>query len=429
VCALAFATFVACAPGRLGDRGVLRERYLSATLAELRRGRVDEAEEALARARSLEPEHPGVLMLEATLATMQWDDERALTALSTLRLAESEPYLSRSEVDGRIGDLLVRVGDHGRAELALRLSLESEDAARVANSPVSENTLARRSALAALSPLLPDRRVEPAVLSTEMPLVAEDVLPKLLCRFAIAEEVVEIPFVLDTGATFTIVQKSVADRLGVDTVEPSLTVTDGRGRPVVARFGVLPSMSLGVGVKIGPRPVLVSEEALLPDESAAALVGLDLLSRYRVTLDPERSTARFELPRGQTMRDAIHTVLCDGRVMVPVACESTQLWFVLDTGASRSSLTPDGLRSLPGGERRARNTLNTVSGPGGSSAVAREVGGLVLEVAGLRVAGASLPVVDRAHSPWFPIHGVLGSDILGECTITLDQGRLRLDSR
>jgi hypothetical protein len=428
--ALGGAVSTACRNRAPRDVDAARERALDGAIAALRGGRPDEARDALARARALAPEHPGVLMLETWLASMYWDDEAALASLLRLRQIDPRPYLSPAEVDGRIGELLVQMGENGRALLPLQLAVGAAPrTAEPAPGSAAAGEVARRRALATLVEKLPRHRVEPEVLATELPLVS-DGLPRLTCRFHIDGRDVEIPFVLDTGATFTAIHAPLAEMLGVDTVEPVVPVTDGRGRPVAARFGVLPPMSFGVGIEIAERPVLVLEEPLLPDsrdhEPLDAVVGLDLLSRFRVTLDPTRGRARFELPVGQPVEESVQCVLCDGRVMVPIEAEGTRLWFVLDSGASESSLSPAGLTALPGGERRARNTLRRVSGPGGTESVVREVPGLVLRIGGLRVVGAELPVVDRVSEALFPVHGVLGSDVLSGCSVTLDRGRLRL---
>jgi hypothetical protein len=37
-----------------------------------------------------------------------------------------------------------------------------------------------------------------------------------------------------------------------------------------------------------------------------------------------------------------------------------------------------------------------------------------------------LPVVARRTSGLFPVHGVLGVDLLGRCRVILDRGRTRL---
>ena len=420
---------VACAETPRIERSEACDLALDTLRVELAAGRPLRARDELERARALQPDRPAVLLWDAVLASMHWDDERALASLEGLRglvRSGSVAFMQAAEIEGRIGEIHVRGGDQRRAALALQVSVVSTDTAER-----EKDRFSRRQALLNLARRLPPNRDEPPRIAVELPLI-DSVLPRLLCRFGEGDTAREVPFVLDTGATFTTVTRAIARRLAIATVDPSLTVTDGRGRPIDARFGVLPAMALGGGVEIAPRPVLVAESPLLEvqlgDAVPSAVVGLDLLARYRVTLDPGDGTALFELPNGQPVEDSVQSLLVDGRVLVPVECESTRLWFILDTGATRSSLSPVGLRALPGGERRGRDVSLRADSPGGSSPVVRQVNGLVLQIGDLRVARVDLPVVGRAASPQFPVHGVLGSDILRRCRITFDKGLLRLSA-
>jgi hypothetical protein len=57
----------------------------------------------------------------------------------------------------------------------------------------------------------------------------------------------------------------------------------------------------------------------------------------------------------------------------------------------------------------------------------RTVQGLVVTVSEVRFRGVDLAVIDRAPSKVFPVHGVLGADLLLQCRTTLDGGRIRLE--
>ena len=115
--------------------------------------------------------------------------------------------------------------------------------------------------------------------------------------------------------------------------------------------------------------------------------------------------------------------------VVPVTIEGRHLWFILDTGASHSSLTEEGLEALPDGDRRATSSYRRVRSAGGSTVSVRTLTNLVVHVAGNRFSGVELPLVPRNTSGLFPIHGVLGADLLLLCRLTLDGGRLRLEAR
>ena len=163
-----------------------------------------------------------------------------------------------------------------------------------------------------------------------------------------------------------------------------------------------------------------------PARAPRGVIGLDLLAAFRLTIDPERTSIVLERPSGLLPAESVQCVRVEGRCLLPVAVEGVRLWFVLDTGASHSSLTAAGLAALPGGDERATPAFRRIRTLGGSLVAVREVRDLVLRVSDARFQGVQLPVVPRAASEFFPVHGVLGNDLLSRCRVTLDTGRAKL---
>jgi hypothetical protein len=200
-------------------------------------------------------------------------------------------------------------------------------------------------------------------------------------------------------------------------------------------LGVLDSFA-GGAIWLGAVPVLVVDDERLamrdlyggPARAPVGVLGLDVLSLFRMTLDPVRSVLVLEWPRGLAEADSVQCVRSDGRCLVPIAVEGRRLWFVLDTGASHSSLTALGLEALPGGASRASPGFRRIRTAGGGGLSVREVRNLVLRVSQTRFPGVDLPVVGREPSEVFPVHGVLGIDLLRQCRVTLDRGRARLEA-
>jgi hypothetical protein len=64
---------------------------------------------------------------------------------------------------------------------------------------------------------------------------------------------------------------------------------------------------------------------------------------------------------------------------------------------------------------------------GGGTFSVREIRNLVLRTSKVRFPGVDLPIVPRRAGGLFPVHGVLGVDLLEQCRVTLDQGRARLE--
>ncbi len=379
-------------------------------------GDIDRAVDAGGRALARYPDNVGLLTWNALLAHMRWRDVRSLAYLGQIRDSIKTEDDGYSELLGRIGDMLFRSGSYA-------------DSVAFLNAGATGAHGERRQALVELAKELPYSRIEPNELVAELPLL-DDALPKLLCTIGERQR----PFALDTGASFTALTKSMADELGVAHVRPAGVARDGTGREIRVWIGLLDSFSLG-NVQLDANPVLVLEDDALalrdpfggPPNAPRALVGLDILARFRVTFDPSRRSVLFELPRGLDEPRTVDCVYYDGCCLVPVLVEGRRLWFVLDTGASHSSLTEEGLAALPGASQRAQVSFRRVRTPGGSVTSVREVAGLAMIVSAVRFDGVGLAVVGRSGSGLFPIHGVLGADLVTRCRTTFDRGRLLLE--
>ena len=165
----------------------------------------------------------------------------------------------------------------------------------------------------------------------------------------------------------------------------------------------------------------------------AGVVGLDVLSRFRTTFDPDRRSVVFQNPRGTLDAEpdagTVPLVLNAGCMQLPVTIEGVKLWFILDTGASHRSLTDLGLRALPGGAARATIEHRPHRTLSGTSRIVRQVPNLSLDVSDVGFTGMSLPVRPQRRSSSFPVHGVLGADVLMRCRVTIDRGRVTVSRR
>jgi predicted aspartyl protease len=240
-------------------------------------------------------------------------------------------------------------------------------------------------------------------------------------------------FALDTGTSMTTLAHGFADELGVAGRTSAGRALDGLGRDLPVEVGVLDDFAVG-DVVLGAIPVLVIDDVAMqlrdfgggPDRVPRGMLGLDLLGSFRLTLDPERTRLVLELPRGLDEDQSVQCLRVEGRCLVPVTVDGVRLWFVLDTGASHSSLTTAGITALPNGAQRAAPTFRPVRTVGGATVAVRAVADLELRVSEVMFQGVTLPVVLRGTSGVFPVHGVLGMDLLGRCVVTFDRGRLRL---
>lgn len=403
----------ACPAPRLAEP--TPEESVRAIAAALQGGNVEQADLLRTRARERHPDHGAVLRWSATVSTLLWQEERATAELYALRRTRDRGGLDVVECNGLLGDVLFRSGRWGEAIAPLQAAYTGPAGSR-------------RVAFAIAARELPFRRKQAGPLATEQPL-----LPGAPPEFLCGAGSVRRPFAIDTGTSMTTVSRSLAAELGVRVVTGAGTATDSMGRHLPVEVGVLPAFSVGE-IDLGAVPVLVVADARLqladlfggPQRSPAGVLGLDLLAQFRLTLDPDRRSVVLELPLGLSESDSVQCVQADGRCLLPVAIEGVRLWFVLDTGASHSSLSEQGLLALPDGATRAVAGHRRIRTAAGVTVAVREVRDLVLRASGVRFRGLTLPVVARDGDGVFPVHGVLGADLLLQCRVTLDRGRARL---
>jgi hypothetical protein len=267
------------------------------------------------------------------------------------------------------------------------------------------------------------------------PLVSEHpLLPGDMPEFSCGTAGKQRQFAIDTGSAMTTLSASMAEELGVQSRQSAGSAVDSTGHLLPTEIGVLPDFTIG-DIGLGAVPVLVVDDTALELRDLfggalrvpRAVLGLDLIGACRMTLDPERKSVVLEVPRGLPPEQSVQCVRVEGRCLAPVFLEDVRMWFVLDTGASRSSLSEAGLAALPGGAARAvpRGPL-PVYKVGGVSKSVFEVRDLVIRCSQIRFPGVTLPIVARDPEGAFPVHGVLGIDLLGRCRVTFDRGRARL---
>lgn len=383
----------------------------------LREGRLEEAVEIIAEARKRDPQHVNAARSSALIADLMWRDDVAIREqLAAIRLARpSGDPEDLARLRGQLGEQLFQAGRWGESSTPLLAGAIGVD-------------FERRRAFAVIAASLPFVRHFSGPLVTEQPLLSGKA-PEFICGTSGRLR----PFAIDTGTSMTTVAGTFADELGVRQKRSAGFALDGAGRQLPIEVGLLPRFCVG-NVDIGAVPVLIVTDRALqlrdlhggPERVPRGVLGLDLIAACRLTLDPERGSVVLELPQGLPAQDSVQCVRAEGRCLLPVVVEGKRLWFVLDTGASHSSLTTLGLQKMPRGEERAVVSFRRVRTVGGGLVAVREVRDLVLRCSDARFLRVTLPVVNRGSSSLFPVHGVLGIDLLSRCRVTLDRGRARL---
>lgn len=383
----------------------------------LRAGRLEEARELVAAARAQDPSHLAAAQWSGFVADLTWRDEVAVEErMAAIRLARAGGATEQvAQLRGELGDQLFRAGRWGESATPLLAGAVGAQAER-------------RRAFSVVAASLPYVRRFQGPLLTEQPFVPGET-PEFICGTPGKQR----PFAIDTGTSMTTLSSSFAEELGVRSRQRAGAALDGAGRSLDVEVGLLPEFRVG-SVDIGAAPVLVvADRALVlrdlhggAERVPRGVLGLDLIGACRLTIDPERGGVVLALPQGLPEARSVQCVRVGGRCLAPVEVEGARLWFVLDTGASHSSLTSAGLARIGRGRERAAPTFRRVRTVGGSVVSVREVRGLVLRCSEARFLQVTLPIVDRGETPGFPVHGVLGIDLLGRCRVTLDRGRVRL---
>jgi|GEM_PF-4203104 len=393
------------------------EDQLALASNALAAGRLEDAREVVMSARAQYPGDVAAARWSGLLADLTWQDDVAIRermlAVRLARDARDDELIRR--LRGELGDQLFRAGRWGESSTPLLAGAAGERAER-------------RRAFAVIAAALPYVRRFSGPLLTEQPLLLGQV-PEFVCGTKDRLR----PFAIDTGTSMTTVAASFAEELGVGRRQAAGVALDGQGRSLPVEVGLLPGFRLG-DIDIGSVPVLVVDDRALllrdlhggAERTPRGVLGLDLIAACRLTIDPERGGVVLALPQGLPADQSVQCVRAGGRCLVPVVVEGAQLWFVLDTGASHSSLTRNGLARIAGGAERATPTFRRVRTVGGGVVAVREVRGLVLRCSEARFLRVTLPVVERGQSGVFPVHGVIGIDLLSRCRVTLDQGRALL---
>jgi predicted aspartyl protease len=152
-----------------------------------------------------------------------------------------------------------------------------------------------------------------------------------------------LKFILDTGASYTLIDRKVADRLKLRTRPGKITNFD---RDVPVAWAEIPNLRIGA-LEANAFPVLVARlgEYSKFAENVDGIIGLDLLGRSKkFFIDYEKQTVSWELPgteAGQSPSPAYFAI--------PFVVQGFPLHLILDTGLQDILLYKDRLqKGLPG---------------------------------------------------------------------------------
>lgn len=158
-----------------------------------------------------------------------------------------------------------------------------------------------------------------------------------------ANGITNLRFLLDTGATDTEIDSSVADTLKLPTKATKITSFN---KTVASRWAELREITFG--------PERVSNARVLIEDLSYftriglhidGVVGLDLLRRQSFTVNYAEKYVAFRRPATSGMRGA--PILTDGELIkVQVQLDGHPAWMVVDTGAPAAVLYAETLKDL-----------------------------------------------------------------------------------
>jgi len=260
-------------------------------------------------------------------------------------------------------------------------------------------------------------------------------------------------FVIDTGASLSVLSDKAAVRLGVKPVARggNARAVGGAGSfPII--YGVIDSLTIGEA-RIDSVPVYirtVHNVADTPEEERAdGYLGLSVLANYSVTIDYQNK--QFTLDRTALREEpgpgpnAALEATAGGPSVVAVPIRSTSgglasaeaqlpsmprpLNFIIDTGATITVVSKAAVKRYSLEGLKLRNERFRVTGAAGIEEGVEALGLQTLTVNGLRQSNARALILDLDpvnETSGFEQHGILGGDFLRHFRLQLDLRRYQL---
>ncbi|HEY9714223.1 MAG TPA: retroviral-like aspartic protease family protein, partial [Chroococcales cyanobacterium] len=160
-----------------------------------------------------------------------------------------------------------------------------------------------------------------------------------------------VPFILDTGATQSLLDQQVATRLGVRT-HSGYSMTTGSGS-IKTDFISAEKLSIGditlenIAMAVAP----LQGFSNIPDPKPGGLLGANILRRFLVSIDYPNRTVTFANPRqvaipeGAVVLDTKPALGSSGRI-VNGDLDGKKLTFLIDTGAAINNMTESQAKSI-----------------------------------------------------------------------------------
>lgn len=240
---------------------------------------------------------------------------------------------------------------------------------------------------------------------------------------------------VDTGASFSTISASVAERAGITMLNLAANVGSATERAVAVRVGIAKRLQIGHAMLENVLFIVVpdSDWGIPSRFQISALIGLPVLMALgRLELvNSGTPTLLYDVPRGKpASQDGVHSnMLLSGLeplVLVRVPGEDAPLVMKLDTGSSTTTLTQKALADAPVLRAHAEGYVDHFAGIGGAVTDRRalRLPEVMLTIAGQPITLKNVVVSSRADST---SDGVIGEDIFRQgARWTMDFGTMTL---
>lgn len=256
-------------------------------------------------------------------------------------------------------------------------------------------------------------------------------------------------FVIDTGASLSVLSDKAAERLGIRPVARggNARAVGGSGSfPIV--YGLLDSLTVGEA-KIDAVPVYIRTVHAAPEtppaERADGYLGLSVLANFAVTLDYQGKLLTLDrtAPREEPAPAAEKGPAAAPGYEIPIRSTSgglasaethldgapLPLNFIVDTGATATVISKAAVRHQGLEKLKLKGETFRVIGAAGIEEGAEALGLSTLTVSGLRQERARALILDLEpvnETSGFEQHGILGGDFLSHFRVQLDLRRYQL---
>lgn len=353
---------------------------------------------------------PEARLARAALAALNNDDAEALPGLrAAARSGRLAPELRLGAYQA-LASVYLRQGRFAEAAAAMRAGA----ALGVTQAPERAHAYAQAQSFAdALSDAAPMRAATPA--AGEITLTRD--LAQLLRADVAINDAAPVQAVVDTGAAFSTIASSVAERLGLRLIDAPVTVGSSSSNDVPARLAIAETLRFAGGEFHDVVFIVFPDEALTFAGGAYkidAIIGLPVLmqfGRLEFALGPAGDTLRYR--RSGAAVSATPNLALDGvQPVAIVGAGDAALRMLVDTGAQRTSLSHIVERDFPALIARGETRSTTIGGAGGTrtESEALAIPELTLDVAGQSVALADVRLLRQTRA--MERHGILGQDVL-----------------